>query len=284
MKYLLFLSTAACAVWAQSKPGLHARELFYAAPPQVIAETTPAAAPATAPAPTSPAKPAEKKTAQAQPAPKKKAAPAPTPAPQVAAAPAAPAAVPLGLRYSVLKRDAAGDFVEVDPASNFHSGDRIRVQVEANSSGYLYVVSQGSSGTWQPLFPASAIAGGSNHIERGEKRTVPPGGQFMFDEKAGTEKLFLVLSRQPQADLDQLIYAVGGPQKGAGAAPVLLASSSVSDEVVEKLRQQIASRDLVFEKVDSADSTGKVENAAYVVNPSASADARLVVDLALSHR
>jgi hypothetical protein len=40
----------------------------------------------------------------------------------------------------------------------------------------------------------------------------------------------------------------------------------------------------VFEKVDSASADGKLENAAYVVNPSTAPDARLVVDVALKHK
>ena len=61
--------------------------------------------------------------------------------------------------------------------------------------------------------------------------------------------------------------------------------SALGDDVVSKLRTQVASRDLVFEKVDSVSSeTGKLENAAYVVNPSTAPDARLVVDVALKHK
>jgi hypothetical protein len=58
----------------------------------------------------------------------------------------------------------------------------------------------------------------------------------------------------------------------------LVAQASLGDDVVSKLRTQVNSRDLVFEKVDST------ENAAYVVNPSTAPDARLVVDIALKHK
>jgi hypothetical protein len=64
----------------------------------------------------------------------------------------------------------------------------------------------------------------------------------------------------------------------------LVAQASVGDNVISKLRNQVASRDLVFEKVDSASADGKLENAAYVVNPSTAPDARLVVDIALKHK
>ena len=57
----------------------------------------------------------------------------------------------------------------------------------------------------------------------------------------------------------------------------------MTNDVVERLRAQVSSRDLVFEKVDG-EVDGKVENASYVVNPSPSPDARLVVDVALKHK
>jgi hypothetical protein len=249
MKHLLVLAIlAAPAAWSQT---LKARELFYTPPPDA-------------------AKPAETKAAT------KKVAVKPV-ATKSGDTHTLSASVPLGLRYAVLKRDASGQYAEVDPDTNFRSGDRIRLHVDANTSGYLYVVMQGSSGTWKLLFPSAEVAGGSNLVHKGESRQIPSGdrGQFVFDEQAGSEKLFIVLTRQPEPDLDKLIYSMGG-KPGDAKDRSLVAQASVSDNVVSNLRTQ--SRDLVFEKVDSS------ENAAYVVNPSTAPDARLVVDVALKHK
>lgn len=283
------------AAWAQDNSGLHARELFYTPPPDAApakpaaAKTSAKRAPAAVQQKSSPS---EASTSQAK-APAAS-APAPAPAPTAASTPAvtpvsahtvAVAAVPLGVRYSVLKRNAAGEFVEVAPDTTFHSGDRIRLQVKANTTGYLYVVAQGSSGTWQVLFPSSDVAGGSNRLEPGDARQIPSGGrgQFVFDDQGGTEKLFLVLSRQAEPDLDKLIYAVGGAAPAApGGSRMLIAKASVTNDVIERLRSQVASRDLVFETDPEVD--GKVEPAAYVVNPSTAPDARLVVDVDLKHQ
>ena len=246
MKHLLVLAIlAAPGAWSQT---LKARELFYTPPADAQ-------------------KPAETK------APAKKAAVKPVAA-KSGETHTLSASVPLGLRYAVLKRDAGGQYNEVDADTSFRSGDRIRLKVDANTSGYLYVVMQGSSGTWKLLFPSAEVAGGSNLVRKGESRQIPPGdrGQFVFDEQAGNEKLFIVLTRQPEPDLDKLIYSIGGKPDS------LVAQATVRDDVVSKLRAQVASRDLVFEKVDSS------ENAAYVVNPSTSPDARLVVDIALKHK
>jgi len=280
MKHILVLTILMSgAVWSQTEPALKARELFYTPPPDA---TKPAASPARAPETKAPAAKADTKRMPAKSAPTKTAG-------KSGGAHTLSASIPLGLRYAVLKRDANNQYNEVDPDTSFRSGDRIRLKVDANTSGYLYVVMQGSSGTWKLLFPSAEVAGGSNLVHKGESRQIPSGerGQFVFDEQAGNEKLFIVLTRQPEPDLDKLIYSMGGtPAKDGsrGSDRSLVAQASLGDDVVSKLRSQMTSRDLVFEKVDSASADGKTENAAYVVNPSTAPDARLVVDVALKHK
>jgi hypothetical protein len=268
MKPLVVLAAWASVVYAQDS-GLKARELFYTPPPDA---------------------------SQAQKTPAKKSVPARAPVSNQNTPPQTNpnmvpvvnvANVPLGLRYSVMKRDGSGRFTEVDADSTFRSGDAIRLAVDANSSGYLYVVAQGSSGNWQPLFPSVGAAGGSNRIEKGASQQIPAAGlpPLIFDQQAGTEKLFLVLSRKPEADLDKLIYAITGG--GTTSDRTLMAKASVGNDVVNRLRDEVKSRDLIFEKVDetATQPTGeaKSEKATYVVNPSRTDDARLVVDVTLKH-
>jgi hypothetical protein len=187
--------------------------------------------------------------------------------------PKATTPVPLGLRYSLLKQNRNNQAEEVDPDTIFHSGDKIRLSLESNDSGYLYVVQRGTSGRWTLLFPAKEILGGKNTIEKGERHEIPLGDVwFAFDQQPGIEKLFLVLSREPESDLEKLIKP-----SGQNAAPVL----SLENATVGKIRSQVAARDLVFEKV-SEGSSG--EKAVYVVNHTGNTNARVVVDLNLTHR
>ena len=312
----LFLATAA---WGQSTTAgrqLTARELFYAAAEQPAAKTAPAL-PAVKPAVAAEAK-TSRKTARAN-SPRRDPATAP-PAPRedgavtVARRPAetAPAdyvpatysqgerkTIPLGLRYTILKL-VDGRMTEVAPDATFRAGDRIQVSVEANDTGYLYIVHQGTSGTWKPLFPSAEIAEGNNRIEKGRTYVMPPKSRFYFDEQAGEEKLFIVFSRQPEADLEKLVYKLqdgGRPEAPAPAAepaapkhavPVMLASNmQIDDSLVGRLRNVYA-RDLVVEKVDDDTETaaagGRREKAVYVVNPGDTADARVVADVRLTHR
>lgn len=193
---------------------------------------------------------------------------------------------PLGLRYAVLKRDSGNTFREVDPETKFRTGDSIRLHVTPSTSGYLYVVQQGASGIWTLLFPRPDVANGSNFVEKGQMLAVPGDrSMWTFDANAGEEKLFIVLARKPEPDLDKLIYSIGGA--GGGSGQKLVAQAAVRDDVVNHLRDQMLSRDLVFEKVDESttDSTGvKAETAAYVVSRNTAPDGRLVKDLTLSHQ
>lgn len=278
--------------WSQTQKRLSAREIFYSAPAEAPPAKKTAAKPAT---------PAKKKTEveSAQTKPVTPPPPAGSPSRTLAGGQVIPASYsnepvyPLGLRYSILKREG-GESTEVGPGTVFRSGDRIRLRVEANADGFLYIVHRGSSGVWKPLFPSSEVAGGSNKIEKGKSYEIPSGYVFTFDEQPGEEKLFIVLSRRTESDLDGLIYSLSGSQKPAEPAQptegkVMLAQNMVNigDGVVDKLRKVYA-RDLIIEKVDettpAAASAPAKEKAVYVVNPARSGDSRVVADVTLTHK
>jgi hypothetical protein len=293
---LAFLVSFCASAQEAPKPQFTARELFYSA------AQTPPAAPAAAPA----SKPAaaKKKTAK-QAASKTKPAPAPSTPPAVpAAAPAAltdgariipavamtapaPTAGPaLGMRYTILKR-MGDEMVEVAPNTVFHAGDRIQFSVQTNGPGYLYIVSQGSSGAWRPMFPSPEVEDGNNRVDGFHTYAMPPKSRLVFDEQAGTEKIFIVLSREPEPNLENIIYSLQAPKAKPAAqpeaAPKQLLVASIDDGVVGRLRNTYA-RDLIVEKVDENTPGDKKEKAVYVVNPTGSGDSRVVADLRLVHQ
>ncbi len=280
------------AVCGQTSKTLTARELFYApAKPAALAKAKPAQQPKrVASSKTAPSKPAAEKASAPEVARVTPGTPSVTPG-GVAVIPAAyGAGRPLGLRYSLL-RNAGGDrYEEADADTVFRSGDRIRVCVESNDTAYLYVVMRGSSGSWKLLFPTPEVGGGSNVVESGRQYLIPPPpGRFAFDEQAGEEKLFLVLTRTPEPSLEELIYSLSSGRKPADVnAPkqMLLAKASlpIDDSLVSRLRGQVYARDLVFEKVDETTPGEKKEKAVYVVNPAGARDSRLVADLILKHQ
>jgi hypothetical protein len=107
-----------------------------------------------------------------------------------------PPAPKLGLRYTILRK-SGDDMLEVAPNAVFHAGDRIQFRVQVNGPGYLYIIVQGSSGTWTPLFPSPQVNHGDNRVDAWETYTMPPGYRMLFDQQTGTEKVFLMFSRSP---------------------------------------------------------------------------------------
>lgn len=299
------LTVLVSTTWAQAPKGLTARELFYTAP-------------AVAKSPAAPKKPVQPPVKQAaeKPAPKEQTVAKSAPDPKKAAEQpperkrpvemetklpgggslvmASTSSVPLGLRYSILKYTGDDDYVEVDPEHTFHSGDKIRLRVQVNDAGYLYVVMQGTSGAWRVMFPAPEIDSGSNRVVPNRQYDLPGRTRVFFDEQAGTEKLFIVLSRQPLKEMDQLIYELDNQKKEtaapASAAPKsMMASAAIGNSMVSQLRNGVMARDLVFEKVDESKPAptaagSRKETATYVVNASLTSDSRLVADISLKHK
>ena len=157
-----------------------------------------------------------------------------------------------GLRFRLIQAGPNDTPADVDPAKEFQSGDRLRFAFESNIDGYLYVAQKGSSGNWTVLFPNTEINGGRNAVKRHQEHEVPQGDWFMFDDKPGTEQLFVFLSREPLAKLPGF------------DRPVQKSFERASPGLVAELQNSIQSRDLVFAKDPS--SKGKSQQATYVVN------------------
>jgi hypothetical protein len=155
-----------------------------------------------------------------------------------------------GLRFRLIQAGVNDAPIDVDPSTEFHTGDRIRFAFESNIDGYLYVAQQGTSGNWTVLFPNPDINGGRNIVKRFQEYTVPDDNFFRFDGPAGTEHVFVFLSREPLAQLPGFDKPVKSFEAGSPA-------------MIAELRTSIQSRDLVFAK-DTAAS--KTPQATYVVN------------------
>ncbi len=281
----LFAQTGA----PESARQLSARDLFYAPTPAAARKTSGRPAKKAAPKTVAPA--GEKTPPPAVEAP---AAPAPVPSGGAAIIRATYTERPLGLRYSILRYSGEDNYREVAPDTVFHSGDRIRVAVEVNDTGYLYIAMKGASGTWKILFPTAEVDDGNNRVESGRQYTIPSApGRFAFDQQAGEEQIFIVLSRQPEPNLERLVYSLGTGNASPTAAPakpkeqpkVLSAQAGpLGEPLIGRLRSEVYSRDLVFEKVDESTPGDKKENAVYVVNGTGSPDSRLVADFVLKHQ
>jgi hypothetical protein len=93
---------------------------------------------------------------------------------------------------------------EVDEETVFKEGDRFKLRLQANVSGYLYVVSKNSSGDIRLLYPAADDARDAGRIKRFETRAVPAKGWFRFDENTGLDRVYLFVSPKTVQALERL--------------------------------------------------------------------------------
>ena len=198
---------------------------------------------------------------------------------------------PLAVRYSILKEVAADEWLEVDADSGFRSGDRIRIQVEGNQNGYMYIFSKGTSGTWKTLFPSEEVEDGDNRVRPRRPVLYPSENHvFRFTDKPGVEEVFLAFSRNPDEDFDKLIYDVN--RGSATAKRIMVAGGKpIKDSMIERLK--IQSRDLVIETIKEkpvASSKPKAgaadrmsETAVYVASQDQGPNAKVIAQIRLKH-
>lgn len=204
---------------------------------------------------------------------------------------------PLGLRYTIIKREGSRS-VDVPTDTVFHNGDQIHVGVEVTEPGFLYIVTRGSSGTWELLFPSPKMENGDNRVGPQSRYVVPQGYVFTFSGKPDTEKLFVVFSRRPEPQIDSLIYSLQdgkatrptkerSPAKSTDEPLIMAGLKPIDDSVVNMLRSAY-SRDLIIEPVndtgDAKQAGHTAEHSVYVVNPKGGADSRVVADISLTHQ
>jgi hypothetical protein len=129
---------------------------------------------------------------------------------------------PIGLGYSLYMRDSGGDPVRVDPSRIFRAGDRIRISLETNTDGYLYVFHTENNGQPEMLYPDAKLDEGDNFVEAHVPYEIPWSGEvtdnlrwFVFDQNPANERLYIVVSREPLPGVptnEQLISYCRGNQ------------------------------------------------------------------------
>ncbi|HYW73699.1 MAG TPA: DUF4384 domain-containing protein [Pyrinomonadaceae bacterium] len=114
----------------------------------------------------------------------------------------------IALGYTMFMRDVNGRAVRIDPTREFHNGDRIRISLEPNIDGYLYVFHIEGDGQPEMIFPDARLEGGENWVEAHVPLDVPSNLEtderlkwFQFYGNPATEHLFVVLTREPLADV-----------------------------------------------------------------------------------
>jgi hypothetical protein len=101
-------------------------------------------------------------------------------------------------------RDSNGLSVRADPTRTFHKGDRVRVLLETNTDGYLYVFNTTDGGPPVMIYPDAELDEAGNYIQGHVPWEIPSSAAaeerlrwFTFDQSSGAEKLYFVFTREP---------------------------------------------------------------------------------------
>lgn len=110
----------------------------------------------------------------------------------------------MGLGLTLFTRDANGLSVRADPNRAFRSGDRVRVLLETNTDGYLYIFNTTDSAKPVMIYPSAELDEGGNYISSHVPFEIPSSTAseerlrwFTFDKYAGSERLYFVFTRDP---------------------------------------------------------------------------------------
>lgn len=110
----------------------------------------------------------------------------------------------IALGYTIFMRDINGRAVRIDPTREFHNGDAIRMSLETNTDGYLYVFHTENDGPPEMIYPDARLEGGENWIEAHVPIEIPSTLEtderlrwFQFYGNAGIERLYVVVTREP---------------------------------------------------------------------------------------
>ena len=165
----------------------------------------------------------------------------------------------LGIGLTLFMRDSNGLAVRVDPDHVFRKGDRVRVLLETNADGYLYIFNTTNDGPATMIYPDADLDEAGNYLQAHVPFEIPTSlateerfRWFAFDENAGTERLFLVFTREPLGGIpidDDLIALCRDSKESCPVKP----NADVWAAVQKELQQPL--------KTDKKQQNGQAETA-----------------------
>ena len=163
----------------------------------------------------------------------------------------------LGIGLTLFMRDSNGMAQRTDPNHVFVKGDRVRVLLETNADGYLYIFNTTNNGPATMIYPHADLDEGGNYLQAHVPFEIPSSlaseeqfRWFAFDEVAGTEQLFFVFTREPLKGVpleDELITFCRNSKESCPIRPNAEMWAALQAQMQEPL------------KTDKAQSSGKAE-------------------------
>ncbi len=107
----------------------------------------------------------------------------------------------IAVAYSLLI-DEGGVPTASSPLAGLAGGDGFRVRLEPAQECYAYVVVQRDEDDFRLLFPDRRSERGRNRLDKGESFTWPQKGWLRLDDNSGSERVYLILSREQILELE----------------------------------------------------------------------------------
>jgi hypothetical protein len=142
----------------------------------------------------------------------------------------------LTLQWHLLKRVDDKNREEADPTQEFQTGDKLKVAITVNQTGYLYIVNQPEGKDGMLLFPDLRINKGQNYVLKDKEYVIPSYCQDFDDPNdcwykmappAGTETLIVIFSRDKITTLPNEI-----------SKPYAVVKRSVVDQLIASSEQK----------------------------------------------
>jgi hypothetical protein len=197
-------------------------------------------------------------------------------------------------------RDSSGLAVRVDPNHVFKQGDRVRVLLETNTDGYLYIFNTTNDGPAVMIYPNADLDEAGNYLQAHVPFEIPTSQAaeerlrwFAFDETAGTERLFFVFTREPLSGIpieDDLIALCRDSKEKCPVKPNNDVWAVVQKDMQEPLKtdktQQYGKAQTTTEQQASTRGLGlaKTDPEPSLVMMASSARPTLVATLELIHK
>lgn len=181
-----------------------------------------------------------------------------------------------GVRYNLVQVDQTSQAMrEVDPDSNFRSGDCVAIRLTPNRGGRLFVFNQGAAGTWQALLPSPLAPHEPNTVQADASRLIPESGCFLIDQTRGTEVLLVVVTEKDQDHYQLSEAAKTSISKALEPRP--LGSREVAGG------PGLVSRELSYQKIKTPQAPGEPPNSVYVASVEAAENDQIAIAIKIRH-
>ncbi len=110
----------------------------------------------------------------------------------------------IALGYTLFMRAPTGEAKRVSATRAFKSGDSVRLLIETNTDGYLYIFNAENDGDALMIFPNAKLQRGANFVRAHVPYEIPSSAEadenlrwLSFDDRPATERVYFIVARKP---------------------------------------------------------------------------------------